>query len=229
MYDHILILASKATTEHSVAALRTMGATVEVQAEDAAIFRTLGTVRRTALALGLRSDGRHLHLCDWDRIIHWVDIYPDELEDVVKEIMRHDCLILGRTARAFETHPRVQRDTEAIVNHCFELAWGTACDVTASSRGLSRAAAQRIVEECDESTIGNDCVWPIFLRNYGDLTMSYRATEGLEWETPDSYAAEIAVAGGLAAWLALHDANLDHWIQRLALAQVEVDALQRWA
>lgn len=225
-----MVLASAATTERSVAELRALGATVEVRGdEDAAIFLTLGTIRRTALAHGLRTDAQQLHLCDWDRVIHWADTYPDELEDVAKQIMRHDFLVLGRTARAFETHPRVQRDTEAIINHCFGLAWGATWDVTAASRGLSRAAAQRIVEACDEPSIGNDCVWPLFLRSYPDFAIGYRATEGLEWETPDSYAAEIAGAGGLAAWLASHDANLPYWVQRLVLAHVEIDALQRWA
>jgi len=228
IYDQVVLLASATTTERSVATLRDLGATVEVRAKDAAIFLTLGTIRRAALAHGLRLDAQHLHLCDWDRVIHWADTYPDELEDVAKEITLHDCLILGRTARAFETHPRVQRDTEAIINHCFGLAWGEAWDVTAASRGLSRLAAQRIVQACDEPSIGNDCVWPLFLRNYPDLAIGYRATEGLEWETPDSYAAEIVGAGGLAGWLASHDANLGYWVQRLDLAQIEIDALQRW-
>ena len=193
-----------------------------------ATFETLGSVRRRALALGLRGDAPYLHLCDWDRVLHWAEYYADELQEVVGAIPAYDCLILGRTPRAFGNHPRVQRDTEAAINHCFGLVWGQPLDVTAASRGLSRRAAELIVAECDEPTIGNDCIWPLFLAQRPELVVGYAATEGLEWETPDRFADEIAALGGLDAWLADHDADVARWAERLRLAQIEVDALHRW-
>lgn len=227
MYTKIVILGSKVTSEHSLMELRAMGAHVEREDEDATI-ETLGRVRRNALELALATGARHLHLCDWDRILHWAETYPEELNEVVEAIPAYDCLILGRTPRAFGNHPRVQRDTESIINHCFGLAWGQELDVTAASRGLSRAAAHLLVTECDEPTTGNDCVWPLFLARRERFVVGYAQTEGLEWETPDRFVDEIVHAGGLDAWLASFDANLGNWTVRLRLAQVEVEALQRW-
>jgi hypothetical protein len=227
IYPWLVVLASPVTSMHSVQTLRAAGALVDWQAEET--HGELGSIRRAILAHGLATEASHLHLCDWDRAIHWVEHYPDELQAVVATIPDYDCLILGRTERAFASHPRVQRDTEIVINHCFGLLWGEALDVTAASRGLSRRAAERLVAGCDEPTIGNDGVWPLFLRQYDDLRIDYLATEGLEWETPDRYVAEIAAVGGYEAWLTRHDADLHHWAERLQLAQVEVEALARWS
>jgi hypothetical protein len=227
VYPWLVVLASPVTSKHSVQTLRAAGAIVDWQAEE--IHGELGSIRRAALAHGLATEASHLHLCDWDRVIHWVEHYLDELQAVVATIPDYDCLILGRTERAFASHPRVQRDTELVINHCFGLLWGEDLDVTAASRGFSRRAAERLVAGCDERTIGNDGVWLLFLRQYDDLRVDYLATEGLEWETPDRYAAEIAAVGGYEAWLTRHDANPYHWAERLQLAQVEAEALARWS
>ena len=227
-YAGLVVLASGATTDRSVAELRAAGAIVERQADAPATIERLGAVRRAALALGLRTRGQHFHFCDWDRVLHWAARYPDELGEVISKIPRYDCLILGRTARAFATHPRVQRDTESIVNHCFGLVWGQELDVTAASRGFSRAAVERIVEGCDEPTLGNDCAWPLFLRRDVELRIGYLRTEGLEWETPDRYVDQIAAMGGPTRWLSAHDADVARWADRLELARIEVDALRRW-
>jgi hypothetical protein len=221
------VLASQATTERCVAELVATGVAVAREAQPAT-FETLGRVRRDALALALAHGASYLHLCDWDRVLHWAERYPGELREVIATIPEYDCLILGRTPRAFGNHPRVQRDTEAIINHCFGLVWGQELDVTAASRGLSRRAAELLVTECDEPTIGNDCVWPLFIARRPGMIVGYAETEGLEWETPDRHGDEIAAMGGLDAWLAHHDADPGRWAMRLQLAQIEVDALHRW-
>ena len=220
-YARIVLLASAATSVRSVQELRAAGVlVVERQEHEPGTLESLGSVRRAALAAGLRREATYIHLCDWDRALHWAESYPDELRDVVHAMQRHDCLILGRTARAFATHPRVQRDTESIINHCFGLVWGSPLDVTAASRGLSRRAAERLVAECDEPTIGNDCVWPLFLARRAKLAVGYMQVEGLEWETPDRFTHEIAAAGGFGSWLADHDADLARWANRPRLAEV---------
>ncbi len=227
IYDGIVVCASAGTTERSVRELRAAGVQIDDE-RSSATLATLGDVRRHTLALALEHAVSHIHLCDWDRIIHWGDFYPDELREVVAAIPGYACLILGRTERAFNTHPRVQRDTEQLINHCFGLAWGQELDVTAASRGLSRPAAELIVTQCDEMTIGNDCVWPLFLARQNGTVIGYVRTEGLEWETPDRFGDEIAAAGGLDSWLADHDADVGRWAMRLELARIEVDALRRW-
>ena len=227
-YAKLVILASDTTSERSSAELRAAGALVERARPTSALIDVLGNTRRDALALGLRHSPGHIHFCDWDRAIHWAEFYPEELREVMAAIPSYDFLILGRTPRAFASHPRMQRDTEAIINHCFGLAWGQELDVTAASRGLSRRAAELIVAECDEPTIGNDCAWPLFLARHPGVVIGYAATEGLEWETPDRLGDEIAAMGSLDTWLAHHDADVAHWAFRLRLAAAEVEAVQRW-
>jgi hypothetical protein len=64
------------------------------------------------------------------------------LAQVARRVTEYDFTVLGRTPRAFDSHPRIQRDTESIVNHVFGLVSGQTWDVTAAARGLSRRAAE---------------------------------------------------------------------------------------
>jgi hypothetical protein len=136
----------------------------------------------------------------------------------------HDFTVLGRTERAFASHPRVQRDTEAIINTVYASVSGYAWDVTAAARGISRRAAAAIVEGCHEQSIGTDMAWPLFLQRRGGFSLGYRATEGLEFETADRYLDQVATAGGIQAWMARLDADPRRWAERLEVARVEVAA-----
>jgi hypothetical protein len=226
LYAAIVVLASPSTGERTERWLREQGVRFERQDRETDLDQ-LGRVRLDTLRL---ADGAaHVHLCDWDRVLHWAEAYPDELREVVAALPDHDLLILGRTPRAFATHPRVQRDTEAIVNHAFGLLWGRELDVTAASRGLSRRAIDALLSlPTPEASIGNDGAWPLHLARVPDLVIGYAQTEGLEWETPDRYADEIAAAGGLDTWIAFYDADPERWAFRLRLALLEVEAINRW-
>ena len=183
----------------------------------------LGGARRDVLALALQADARVILFCDFDRVLHWAECYPDELARVASELPTYDCTVLGRTARAFASHPRIQRDTEAIANTVYASVSGNAWDVTAAARGISRRAAQAILAGCAEPSVGTDLAWPLFLQRRG-FNIGYRATEGLEFETADRYADQVAVAGGLQAWKDKLDADPQRWVERLDVARAEVAA-----
>lgn len=228
LYDAIVVLTTPQTSARSVEVLREYGARVTSEASEHAGGAALLGLKRLA-TLRLVADAPAVHFCDWDRMLHWAECYPDELRTIVAAIPRHDLLILGRTPRAFATHPRVQRDTEAIVNHVFGLVFGQPLDVTAASRGFSQRAVAALLDLVPpELTVGNDCTWPLFLARHPEFVIGYAATEGLEWETPDRHADEIAAAGGLDAWLAAYDADPERWQFRLRLALHEVEAINRW-
>jgi hypothetical protein len=230
LYSTIVITVTPVTSQRTITQLRELGVEIEIETEQAQTgLQNIGLVRQKVVGRAIEYGARWVHLCDWDRILHWAEFYPDELAEVVAAIPNYDLLILGRTPRAFATHPRVQRDTEAIINHTFGLAWGQPLDVTAASRGLSRRAVQRLMElEASEATVGNDCAWPLYLAQDAELVVGYAATEGLEWETPDRHGDEIAAAGGLDAWIANYDADPAHWEFRMRLALYEVEAVNRW-
>jgi hypothetical protein len=144
---------------------------------------------------------------------------------VARRVPEHDFTVLGRTPRAFESHPRIQRDTEAIVNHVFSTVSGHAWDVTAATRGLSRQAAEAILAGCPDIEVSTDVSWPLYLVRMGGFTLSYLETDGMEFETPDRYEDQIGQAGGLAQWIARLDADPRNWAHRLDMARVEVEAM----
>jgi hypothetical protein len=189
----------------------------------------LGWFRRAAVQLALHGPCPFILYCDFDRILHWMEFHPQELSDVAQRLTRYDFTVLGRTPRAFATHPRLQRDTEAIINHVFERVSGRVWDTGAGARGLSRRAAEVIVADCHDDQISNDVTWPLCLAQRGGFTLGYIETEGLEFETPDRYPAEVAQAGGVAQWSEQLDDDPQHWAHRLELARIEVEAMLPFA
>jgi hypothetical protein len=222
LFAAIAVRVTDATTPPALALLADAGALV--RREPSTGHLKLGRSRRSAIALGLELPHATILFCDFDRALHWAEFHLDELRAVVATIAAHDCTVLGRTPRAFNSHPRVQCDTEAIVNTVYAQVSGMAWDVTAAARGLSRRAVEAILRDCPEEGIGTDVAWPLFLQRAGGFDMHYIATEGLEFETPDRFPAEVAAAGGVDAWIAQIDADPYEWAQRLAIARAEVEA-----
>lgn len=231
LYCHLTMVVTPDTPAHALVPLEMAG--VYVTDGRGAIptgIDYLGQWRRFAVEVAMREapQATHLHFCDFDRILHWAECYPHELQAVLARLPAYDLTVLGRTARAFASHPRAQRDTEALVNHVFSLASGLEWDVTAASRGLSRQAAELLVSHCHDSTVGTDCSWVLFLQQQRTLKLNYISTEGLEFETLDRYANTVTTPQSAAEWLARLDGDPHHWSRRLALAGVEVEAIIKY-
>lgn len=224
-FQQVAIQATCASQAGAIELLRAGGAIVyhETSAEFNGLDR-LGGTRRAALELGLRAGADWLLFCDFDRALHWAEFHPAELAQLAANLGQHDFTVLGRTERAFASHPRTQRDTEMIINHVFALASKQAWDVTAAARGLSRRAAEALLAGCPDQSIGTDVSWPLFLMRAGGFKLGYSATEGLEFETADRYADQIAAAGGRERWIEWIDADPRQWAMRVELAQIEVAA-----
>ena len=212
------------------------GARVTVDGgKSAGIFRT-GVVRRATVRAGLRAGTPYLQLCDFDRALHWAASYPGELEQLIDELPEYDLLVLGRTTRAWSTHPPYQRETEPLFNQVFALATGHAWDVGAGSRGLSRRGAQALLRLSRERTVGVDAEWPLLLLKWAGgpddpagarFRVGYRACEGLEFETADRSGPEIEAAGGYEQWEAQMSADPRRWAFRLKVAQLIAEAVVR--
>ncbi|MCB0061886.1 MAG: hypothetical protein KDE19_07220 [Caldilineaceae bacterium] len=185
----------------------------------------LGQVRREVVAQALQQNTPHIFYCDGDRVLHWVERYPAELAAILHKIAEQDFTILGRTPRAFASHPAVQRETERIINHVYAKLSGHAWDITAAARGFSRAAAQAIVDGCPDDSIGVDASWPLFLQQLDGYTLDAIETEGLEFETATQQPAAVAAAGSEDAWKATLDADPKRWAFRLNVARVEIEAM----
>jgi len=225
IFGGLAIQAAYAAQPSALELLRSAGALVrqEPTAEFNGLAR-LGEARRAALELALQLGAERILFCDFDRALHWAEYHTVELAQGAAGISERDFTVLGRSERAFASHPRTQRDTELIINRVYATSSGNTWDVTAAARGISRRAAEAIIDGCSEQTIGTDVAWPLFLSRAGGFTLGYLATEGLEFETADRYADQVAAAGGLAQWIAQIDASPRQWAFRLELARMEVEA-----
>ncbi|MEO7911813.1 MAG: hypothetical protein ABIV47_19370 [Roseiflexaceae bacterium] len=225
IFGAIAIQATQASQQRSLDLLAGAGALVEQEeSTQSSSLILLGRARRDALGCALRFDMPTILFCDFDRVLHWAECYPDELARIASDLAAHDFTVLGRTERAFASHPRIQRDTEAIANTVYASVSGHAWDVTAAARGLSRQGAAAILDGCDEPSVGTDLAWPLFIQRRTGLTIGHYATEGLEFETADRYADQVDTAGGLEAWIAQIDADPQRWVERLDVARAEVAA-----
>ena len=228
VFTDIAVYANVATDPRSLAHLIQSGVRVKAEAIEEG-FNVIGRFRRAAVELALQAPCPFIIYCDFDRILHWMEFYPEELHRVAQQITQFDFTILGRTPRAFATHPRIQRHTEAIINHVFERVSDQAWDTGAGARGLSRRAATAIVNSNHDDAISNDVTWPLWLQQRGGFSLGYLETEGLEFETPDRFPAEVAQAGGVACWSEQLDDDVQHWAMRLELARIEVAAMHTFA
>jgi hypothetical protein len=227
-YAALTAFCSGSTQPTLLRLLRVHGASVHVDGQAAAGIEQIGEVRRRTLRAGLHAGTSHLHLCDFDRALHWVARYPHELETIIATIPGYDLLVLGRTARAWATHPPYQAETEPLFNRVFCLVTGHPWDVGAGSRGLSRRAAEALLQISREQTVGIDAEWPLLLLRRDGFLVDHRPCEGLEFETADRFGPEIEAAGDYEAWEARMSADPARWAFRLKVALLIAEAAVRY-
>ena len=223
LYETAHITATPQTDPALLAVLQEAGAAVTTDSD----WR-IGAGRRRAVLNAVAAGATAVHYCDFDRLLHWQRVAPDELVGIVGRLAsarRFDYLILGRTAAAFATHPRVQRETETVTNHAFSAWFGRRGDVGAGSCGITAHAASLIARYSIEPTNATDAEWPAIVHCLLPGRVRYRATTGLSFETADFYAAEITKAGGREEWLKVVYDRPDVWLTRLELSHNSVRAM----
>lgn len=213
-YAGMVISATEETPDRALAPLIAAGARVTKHPTDyhKIGWRRLGAVREAAALAPA------VHLCDFDRLLHWHRCWPGELDAVLARIPAADLLLLGRTGRAWATHPAHQQETEQLANRVVSRLYGAEVDVCSGSRGLSRRAVEYLAAHGRVRDVGADGEWPILLRRAGGFVCEHLPTEGLEFETGDRFPEEVAAAGGLAAWNAARDRDAGRWVSRTRLA-----------
>jgi hypothetical protein len=175
-----------------------------------------GRLESVARALHSRTDA--IHYADFDRLLHWLECFPDELHRTLDRIAQVDCLVLGRTDRAWSTHPRCMIESEALFNMTFSHLVGAEMDVGAGSRGFSRRAATYLVRRTDPAWgWAVDAAWPLMLQR-GGFALDYAEVEGLEWESADQGLDHAASATTRTAVAEEHDQSPEIWRQRVYVA-----------
>jgi hypothetical protein len=215
-YAAAVAVYSPATDERSLRAI--VGAGWELVTGITAPDRGL----RAMVELGLERPIERMHFCDLDRLAHWLDRYPGELASLPCVWEEHDLTMLVRSPRAYASHPLCQTLTEGIANAVLANRLQLRdVDAYSGSYVWSRRAAEAVL----------NAPGPRDLRFYTEGVLApFRAgcsigslvVEGLEWETPDQYAAEIGELG-YAGWLARFE-SAEQWRHRAEMARVFVEA-----
>jgi hypothetical protein len=226
-YPLVVVAATPATDPRVTMQLREIGATVVPGG-------LTGVGRRAALAAAGSGHPSYFS-CDFDRWLHWSRFWPEELLALPARVARlarsHRTppwyVCLGRTARAFSTHPAAQRLPEAATNRALSVAAGRSLDAVAGAAWLTPEAAEIVLANSREPTAATDLEWPALILRHDPSRLRGLRCEGLEWETPDFHAAEIVAAGGLAAWTRATFDTPAMWAARLRLVAASTGALER--
>jgi hypothetical protein len=181
--------------------------------------------RHGALEAALERETSHMVYCDLDRMIRWAEVYPDELAATMHAVQAHDCLVIGRTAYAWETHPRSLRHTEQIINDVFAHITGEALDICVATRGLSRGSAERILRESrTENSMGVDGEWLYILKCAG-VKLAYVQVDGMDFESADQGQDDAADVQRQRAFGEAYDSEASNWAQRVYVAQQIIGGL----
>lgn len=191
----------------------------------------IGVARRTALAAAHAAGHDDFLAIDFDRWLHWATFHPAELARVPVRLERqrprrwYACL--GRTARAFATHPDVQRLTETVTNAAVSRALGRRLDAVAGASWLSRRGADVVLAQSVEATNATDLEWPALIYLVNPRRIGQLHCEGLEFETATFHPAAIAAAGDLATWTRDTYDHPASWRDRAQLSAGSIAALAR--
>lgn len=187
--------------------------------------------RHAALQLALDSHADFIHYADFDRLLHWVETRPNEWREILAAIPMTDCLIVGRTERAYRTHPQALVQTEAVSNAVVSYLLGRTMDVSAGSKAFSRRAAEYLIKHSEAGhALGADSGWTLLLHRAG-FRIDYIQVDGLEWESADHFSDEIADEAAQKRAAEAYDADPKHWARRVEIAmeivQSGLDAVKR--
>lgn len=174
--------------------------------------------RYLALQKALELPTTHIQYADFDRLLRWVETCPDEWRQVIARIQACECLVIGRTATAYATHPQALVHTEAISNQVISFLLGRNMDVSAGSKGFSRRAAEFLVANASPGhALGTDGEWPVLLHHAG-FGVDYIEVDGLDWESADRYQERAASLDDQRRAAKAYDADPQHWAMRAEVA-----------
>lgn len=196
--SRVLLVATPATSQPLLKKIEARGCHVLQLKRDKP-----GSGYRTAIREGVKqSEDSPILCCDIDRVLHWMETYPKEWERMVKAVSKNEYTIYERTPRAYRTHHEALYETEHIANAITSCALGErnihdyyATGMSFSSRVAKKLAASKVLS-ADWRILSEI---PLFLQSQ-KIHPTYRACEGLEWETPDRFQDAIQKAGGLDTW-----------------------------
>ena len=225
LYDNIIISLPPSLALEDAMVIRSLdGALIHVNGE-------WSHGRYMALKLVQETDAGAVHYVDMDRLLRWLETQPDELRSTIERVKTCECLVIGRTEHAWETHPQSMRQTEAISNSLFSRLLGQPLDLSAGSKGFSREALDCLMANTQAGrAIGADSEWVVICHRAG-LKVESLLVDGLDWEIADRYQETAADAERQQQVRDEYDADAENWAHRVRIAheiiEAGMDALER--
>jgi len=221
-FGHIHIRATKDTHPDSLKALDSANITYSIE-KNSGKYIAMGKTYKEALNMGIKMKTRNIHVCDFDRILHWVKNYSSELKDIIEFLPSNQGITwLGRTSRAFNTHPKTQKETEEIVNILASEVANQKVDIMSGSFALDLASAKLLLKKSKRNDYSFFAEF-IKLAKENNIQINSLMTEGLEWETPDQYEDKIQKEG-YSDWLD-EFMSLPEWKRRIELMEKNTEVL----
>lgn len=211
-FGAIAVTATSATHPEVLTRLERTGASIHTEAPH---WDLIGRHRRDALRRALADAEGHILFGDLDHVLRWVETDPAEFDGVLAQIVEADCTVIGRSSAAKASLPQRLAQTEGIVNHVYMLITERRWDLMMAARGLSRRAAQLIVDTCTVDTVGNDVSWPLLCER-ARLSMAYVEVDGLTYRTDRDWAGDLPDRA---------DDDPAAWAMRVRLAGQCMDAM----
>lgn len=225
-YGDVFVTATDATDGRLLRGLEEVGATIVPGGSE-----PVGSAMRALLRAAVATERSSFLYCDFDRWLHWCGAFPHELDElpgrIAIEIQDAWYVCIGRTERAFASHPEVQRVAEWATNRALEIAAGRPLDATAGACWVSRRGAEVILRGSQEETKATDLEWPALMLDADPLRLGWVFVEGLEFETAEFYENEARRLGGIDAWVRATYETPQMWRARLQLAADSVAGLAR--
>ncbi len=225
-YGEVLVTATDATDNRLLRRLDEFGAIIVPSG-----LEPVGGSMRALLRAAVATERSSYLYCDFDRWLHWSGTFPRELEGVPARITLEFpnawYVCIGRTERAFASHPEVQRVAEWATNRALEIASGRYLDATGGACWVSREGATVILHASHEETKATDLEWPALILNADPLRLGGLLVDGLEFETAEFYEQDARQLGGVAAWVHATYETPRMWQERLRLAADSVAGLAR--
>ncbi len=213
-FKKIFICYTPLTSSNAVEFLKKNNITAQISPNLTQVD-TYNTSLKLALEHEQYSSDTKLLSIDFDRVVHWIMHYPNELLNVLHQSSQFDFVHLARTPRAFNTHPKTQRATEQIINDLCSAVIGfkeKSIDMVSVCFLMTPSLAKELLQITHHSPSGIYYTWPIYLWKKSS-TPKYVEVEGLEWETPDQYQPEI-IKQGHEQWLKRFQ-SFDEWNKRV--------------
>lgn len=223
-FGYIELKVTRKTHEKTLRALENVKISYSFQTGATGYF-SIGKTYREAIKKGINLNTRYIHVCDFDRILHWADKFPNELKDVIGLIPSdYGLTFFCRTKRAFDTHPETQTKTESIVNDLASSKLGRPVDIMSGSFSMDINSAKIILKHSKR----NDYSFyaePLIIALNRKIPINTMIVDGLEWETPDQYVDKIRKEG-YQDWLD-EFMSVPEWKRRIELMEKNTEILTK--